>query len=260
MKKNWIVLGLLAISTAMYGEVTHAVGVQFGFDRQLMRLNNPLKTMDKTKLEKSPLNGVKIGFVYDVNLVKGFGLYTALNYSFTTHTEPWQDYYYTPEGRPSDFLHFDYRAKSEAHTVDLNLEFEYKFEIAGNTYLTFYTGPSIAWIAKYAAQDFLRDHNTQSEQEIHTYVMGYNAADMATYYRRWNATWGIGAAFQYGRYFIRGGYDFGLINPYRYGSYGEMLEGSKVAGLSGLDMDRITRGRFDNWSIKLGFYLWDSED
>ena len=51
----------------------------------------------------------------------------------------------------------------------------------------------------------------------------------------------IGAGFQDKRYFLRGGYDFGLINPYKNADF---VNGNH------------TRGRLDQWSIKLGVYLW----
>ena len=51
--------------------------------------------------------------------------------------------------------------------------------------------------------------------------------------------------FQYDRYYLRGGYDFGLINPYKLSNFSQV-------GLA----DRNTRGRLDQWQIKLGVYLW----
>ena len=58
-----------------------------------------------------------------------------------------------------------------------------------------------------------------------------------------NVTWGLGAGLQYQRYFVRGGYDFGIVNPYKE----QMFAGHDI----------YTRGRFDQWQIKLGIYLWD---
>ena len=63
--------------------------------------------------------------------------------------------------------------------------------------------------------------------------------------KRINVTWGIGAGFQYDRYFLRGGYDFGLINPY----VSQTFTGQDV----------YTRGRFDQWQIKLGIYFWKGQ-
>ena len=59
--------------------------------------------------------------------------------------------------------------------------------------------------------------------------------------KRLNITWGVGAGFQYKRYFVRGSYDFGLINPYK-----------------NIDFENgnHTRGRLDQWSVKIGAYLW----
>jgi len=56
-----------------------------------------------------------------------------------------------------------------------------------------------------------------------------------------NITWGVGAGFQYRRYFLRGGYDFGLLNPYKYTDF---------------ESGTHTHGRLDQWEIKIGMYLW----
>jgi hypothetical protein len=58
-------------------------------------------------------------------------------------------------------------------------------------------------------------------------------------------TWGVGAGLQYNRYFVRGGYDFGLINPYKADKF-----------IITDEYQPYTRGRFDQWQIKLGMYLW----
>ena len=64
--------------------------------------------------------------------------------------------------------------------------------------------------------------------------------------KRLNVTWGVGAGLQYERYFLRGGYDFGLINPYKEATF-------HVSD----DYNPYTRGRFDQWQIKIGMYLWE---
>ena len=67
--------------------------------------------------------------------------------------------------------------------------------------------------------------------------------------KRINVTWGLGVGFQYDRYFLRGGYDWGLINPYKATQFNVVVgEGHPR-----------TRGRFDQWQIKLGMYFWQSK-
>ena len=66
-------------------------------------------------------------------------------------------------------------------------------------------------------------------------------------YHRFNVTWGVGAGFQYKQYYLRGGYDFGICNPYndRYFNH----------SISTYEFNR--KGRQDQWSLKLGVYLWN---
>lgn len=105
-----------------------------------------------------------------------------------------------------------------------------------------YTGPTLQcglifkdkWYARSddKSNAFTHEENLYSEEDMEDYAL-----------KRLNVTWGIGAGFQYERYFLRGGYDFGLINPYKAQSF--------------MGVDVYTRGRFDQWQVKLGMYLWE---
>ena len=104
-----------------------------------------------------------------------------------------------------------------------------------------YTGPTLQCGLSFKDKWYIDDGKNESfthQEDI------YSEEDMKDYtMKRVNVTWGIGAGFQYERYFLRGGYDFGLINPY------------KAQSFTGKDV--YTRGRFDQWQIKLGLYLWE---
>ena len=76
--------------------------------------------------------------------------------------------------------------------------------------------------------------------------------EMEKYYKRWNVSWGIGAGFQYDRYYLRFTYNFGLVNPYTKDAFKEMDIPYDCE-------DRLTRGRLDDWSIRLGVFLWSSD-
>ena len=126
--------------------------------------------------------------------------------------------------------------------MEIPIEWQYKFEIAQKTWLILYTGPTLQcglafkdkWYLRTnnESESILKEENIYSEQDMNDYTL-----------KRLNVTWGIGAGFQYERYFLRGGYDFGLINPYKAHSFD--------------NQDIHTRGRFDQWHIKLGIYLWE---
>jgi hypothetical protein len=126
--------------------------------------------------------------------------------------------------------------------LEIPVDWQYKFEIAKRTWLMLYTGPTLQcglvfkdkWYARSDAKSnaFTHEENLYSVEDMEDYAL-----------KRLNVTWGIGAGFQYERYFLRGGYDFGLINPYKAQSF--------------LGEDIYTRGRFDQWQIKMGMYLWE---
>ena len=77
-------------------------------------------------------------------------------------------------------------------------------------------------------------------------LLDYKDSEQSRDLKRFNLTWGVGVGFQYQQFFLRGGYDFGLVNPYKETNFNKM----------GFANDRYTRGRLDQWNLRLGMYLW----
>lgn len=262
MKRSLIILFVLSVTSIVSAQIKHEVGFQVGFNQTIYRLNTPISKYnidgDPSKLHQEPLNGIKIGFIYDVTLVKGFGLSTSFNYSYGAHTSKWEPYPYDEKGQLITFdPKYDYRHKAESHRLELALNMQYKFTIADDTYIMLYTGPAAQFVAKYNATDFFQKHDDFQPDLPDKFIgaYGYNADEMEKYFKRWNVTWGIGAGFQYDRYFIRGGYSFGLVNPYQYNSFGDMED--IKADLK--DPRQSTHGRMDQWEISVGIYFWQSD-
>ena len=132
--------------------------------------------------------------------------------------------------------------------IELFVDWQYKFEVAKETYLMLYTGPTLQCGLSLDVNHYLRNDLTD-EVEPNRYS-AYNTDVANEHLTRLNITWGVGAGFQYKRYFLRGGYDFGLINPYANKEFVDVLD--QPTG-------RYTRGRLDQWSIKIGMYIWYEE-
>ena len=208
------------------------IGVQLGYARSITRLNTPEN--GKT-LSATGYNGLKVGVVYDATIVKGFGATVGLNYTFGANATDWMKHIHT---QPTEFPQI--RSRGQYHQLEIPVDWQYKFEIAQNTWLMLYTGPTLQCGLLFKDKWYARSDN-KSNAFTHEENL-YSVEDMEDYaLKRLNVTWGIGAGFQYERYFLRGGYDFGLINPYKAQSF--------------LGEDIYTRGRFDQWQIKLGMYL-----
>ena len=221
----------------IHAENKQYVGLQVGFTHPITRLNVPTVGQEKT-LNATAYNGLKVGVVYDATIVKGFGYTIGLNYTFGANATDWMKEIATQPGSYPQV-----RSRGQYHQVEIPVDWQYKFEIADNTYLILYTGPTLQVGLSYKqsthSQTLPNGEITSVEQDRYT-------MDGAFALKRMNVTWGIGAGFQFDRYFLRGGYDFGLINPYK----------AKIFASSG-DYNPYTRGRFDQWQIKLGVYLWD---
>jgi len=235
MKRIAILISVIALSmTSIYAE--NYLGFQLGYARSITRLNAPSLTAKET-LHPTAYNGLKIGVVYDATLVKGFGVTMGLNYTFGANSTDWKQQHTTS-------LYPEVRSRVQYHQLEIPVDWQYKFEIAQNTWIILYTGPTLQCGLSFTKKNYTNNGDGAKQDDKNPIDDIYSEQEMADYaLKRLNVTWGIGAGFQYQRYFLRGGYDFGLINPY------------KAQSFSNIDVH--TRGRFDQWQIKLGMYLWE---
>lgn len=226
---------LLAVGMTAQDEMG-GFGFHIGYASPTLRLNSPTAASSKI-LEAIPMNGFKAGISYDATIVKGFGTTFGLNYTFGTYYSKW-----TSVGSMSTD---QTRYHDSYQGLEIFCDWQYKFEIAGDTYLMLYTGPTIQCHLSLSEQEYVRSATGDTKQQTR---YGYEYRDNEAFqdFKRVNVTWGVGAGFQYRQFFVRGGYDFGLINPYKYDTFKAM----------GVASDYWTRGRFDQWQVKLGMYIW----
>ena len=242
MKKVFLTVILACVAAGVFAVdlPKQGFGLQIGWAQPILRLNSP----DNPSYAKDSLshvvkmNGFKVGVVYDGSIIAGFGTSIGLNYTFGVSNGGWKSinasYGKYPQGRQL----ITYQE------LELFVDWQYKFEIAKETYLMLYTGPTLQCGLTFDMRQDRREEDLYT-RDITTTYGARNSAYKTTVndenLRRLNVTWGVGAGFQYKRYFLRGGYDFGLINPYKNRDF---------------ENGNHTRGRLDQWNIKVGVYLW----
>ena len=232
MKRIAILICVIVLSmTTVYAE--NYLGIQLGYARSITRLNAPSTTAKET-LHPTGYNGLKVGVIYDATIIKGFGVTMGLNYTFGANVTDWAKKVATQPGPYPQV-----RSRGQYHQLEIPVDWQYKFEIAKKTWFMLYTGPTLQCGLAFKESKHTQIMANADEQTTTTdrYKMTGTIA-----LSRLNVTWGVGAGLQYERYFIRGGYDFGLINPYK----SDVFEG----------FDIYTRGRFDQWQLKVGMYLF----
>ena len=239
MKRVFLTFAIL--TTLLTVQAQDYLGIQLGYARPITRLNAPVMNTDKA-LNASAYNGFKVGLVYDATIVKGFGVSMGLNYTFAANKTD-------KLSATSVGLYPQLFSRGQYHQIEIPIDWQYKFEIAKRTWLLLYTGPTLQCGLAFNQKGYLFD-GKQELPDTQGNKSFYSQEDMNDYaLKRLNVTWGVGAGFQYERYFLRGGYDFGLINPYKAYQFTEMVN----------DGNPRTRGRFDQWQIKLGIYFWESK-
>lgn len=248
-KHLFTALLLLAGMSLFAQEGTQNIGINVGYSTAILREQSDFGA-DGMK-GKALMYGYKIGAVYETTLIKGFGMQLGLNYTYGSNIGKWVT-------DPKSKIH-QYKDTKQYHQIELPIDWQYKFEIAKETYLTIYTGPTLQLGIKFANKHL--DKNVVSiggdVKTTETRISYYSSTDMGDQdkdgrsdaYSRFNITWGVGLGFQYQRYFLRGGYDFGIYSPYR-----DAIWNNYTA-----DNDWYRRGRFDQWALKLGIYLWQTK-
>jgi hypothetical protein len=235
MKRLTLILFICAATTMASAQ--DYFGVQLGFAQPIARLNTPT---NKTSLFSTSYNGFKVGLVYDATIVKGFGVSMGLNYTFGNHTSAWKQIGKNP--------HPQERSTGQYHQLEIPIDWQYKFEIAKRTWIILYTGPTLQCGLDLTSKLYKTNNGKEIILEKDNSFYSEDMKDKEL--KRINVTWGLGAGFQYDRYFLRGGYDFGLINPYK----ASQFDYTDTNG-----GHPRTRGRFDQWQIKVGIYLWQSK-
>lgn len=258
MKKVFCTLVIACMAVSMWAKdmPKSGFGIQIGWSQPIIRLNSPDPSMPKDSMVNTvKLNGFKVGLVYDVSYIAGFGSTIGLNYTFGINNSKWQS------DNPAYNQYPKTRTVINYHQLELLVDWQYKFEIAKETYLMLYTGPTLQYGMTFSMRVDKQDEDIITGKVTTTYGDRINAYEASKIddeldpkhraanneLRRINITWGVGAGFQYKRYFLRGGYDFGLMNPYKHAQF---------VDAAGNSMDRNTRGRMDQWNIRLGVYLW----
>ena len=235
MKRLTLILFICAATTMVSAQ--DYFGVQLGFAQPIARLNTPTT---KTSLFPTSYNGFKVGLVYDATIIKGFGVSMGLNYTFGNHTSAWKQVGKLPY--PQE------RSTGQYHQLEIPIDWQYKFEIAKRTWIILYTGPTLQCGLDLTSKLYKTNNGKEITLEKDNSFYSEDMKDKEL--KRINVTWGLGAGFQYDRYFLRGGYDFGLINPYK----ASQFDYTDTNG-----GHPRTRGRFDQWQIKVGIYLWQSK-
>ena len=136
MKK--VFLTMMAVCLAMGAWAVdlpkQGLGIQLGWARPTLRINDP--NAKDSLSHHIPLNGFKAGLVYDASYIAGFGSTIGINYTFGVSNGGWKQRYPNND-YPEDRTMITY---SE---VELFVDWQYKFEVAKETYLMLYTGPTI---------------------------------------------------------------------------------------------------------------------
>jgi len=230
MKKTLIILLSCLSITAL---AQQSLGVQVAFDQPRLLLNDGTS---KKLTDRTTFNGFKVGLVYDATLIKGFGFSLALNYGFSGRHTKW-----LTDPAFQGTAH-QIKLQSYIHTLEIPIDWQYKFEIAKEFYLILYTGPALQYNFVFKEKTSKRDL-TKPDNVVVKSGSRYKTDsdnDGLKDYTPINLLWSVGLGVQYKRYFIRGGYDFGIYNPYR-----DVNQ----------DKEYKMRGRFDQWQLKLGIYF-----
>lgn len=145
MKKSIVTLLLVCLTMGSWAieRPKQGFGFQISWAQPILRINVPekLDPIDAAFVDSSKMvikmKGFKVGVVYDATYIAGFGSTIGLNYTFGVYNSKWKSLPNSVYGYPL------YRQRFLYHQLELFVDWQYKFEIAKETYLMLYTGPTL---------------------------------------------------------------------------------------------------------------------
>ncbi|MBQ2067611.1 MAG: hypothetical protein II457_01645, partial [Paludibacteraceae bacterium] len=201
MKKGFVTVLLVCLAVSAFAVELlpkQGLGIQVGWAQPILRLNspnNPSNAKDSLSI-KIAMKGVKIGVVYDGSIIAGFGTSIGLNYTFAAYNSGW---------KADNMYGMDYPRRRQMltyHELELCVDWQYKFEVAKETYLIVYSGPTIqCGLAFDMRSDFQKDFDNEVEVKRYSGYHMEEGDNENEHLSRLNITWGVGAGFQYKRYF-----------------------------------------------------------
>ena len=132
--KRIVMLCIIVASAAMAYSQSY-VGVNVGYAQSITRLNLPVMGKESV-LNPTTYNGMKVGVVYDVTLIKGLGVSMGLNYTMGGNATEWKS-------KSSSIKYPQERSRGWYHQLEIPVDWQYKFQIAKDTWLMLYTGPTL---------------------------------------------------------------------------------------------------------------------
>lgn len=228
-----VLLAAMSMTASAEGERQH-LGFEIGFTRPLLR---EATTSSANKLSNIvSMNGMKLGFVYDATMYKGLGANIGVYYNVANSYTKWEDGVGLTKYPQT-------RQQYLAHSIEIPVALEYKFKIADETYLIIYTGPSFEYSFSLRQSSYSKTFDQKVTRVDKNYYELDGDGDGKKDYSQFNTKWGVGGGFQYQNYYLRGGYDFGIMSVYADG-YDNVRSFNR-------------HGRFDGWSIRLGIYFFN---
>ena len=142
MRKYLVTLFLMCVAVSAFAVdlPKQGFGVQIGWAQPILRLNDPSNqsTAKDSLSNVTKLKGFKVGIVYDGSFIAGFGTSIGINYTFGATSTAW-----TKKFPNQPTLYPQVHDKVLYHELELFVDWQYKFEVAKETYLMLYTGPTI---------------------------------------------------------------------------------------------------------------------
>lgn len=239
MRKYLFAAIMLLTTLSAFAQTETNLGFTLGFAEPIERYRSGYNS-GKTDLDKKNVtDGLKLGLICETTIVKGFGVAIGLNYGFGADVNKWvaKPGMTAIQTKKDHFFHY----------LEIPVDWQYRFMIAKKTYLSVYSGPTLTCgIAnKYRVREKIAGEMRQDEM-VNVYQIDDDKDDIRDY-NRVNVTWGLGLGFQYERYFIRGGYNFGIMSTYKDAFHNAITSNP---------YEYNNRGRLDTWELKLGIYLW----
>ena len=189
--KSFVIIAVLAIVSV--GTANAQLGVQAGY------VSSKFVAEDS---EADPYNGFNVGLTYDMAIQGGFGLHYGLLYTLISDKES------VKETLPI-LGDVEVTYKSSGHFLNIPVQATYKYAINSDFGIFAYAGPNFTMGVAGSEKISYSIAEAGDDGKASWY-----GEDDGIDFGRFDIQLGVGLGIQYSNFVLKGGYDWGLLNPY----------------------------------------------
>ena len=176
------------------------IGINVGYVNTNRDMSSDGRSIDVSDVLVNPSNGLLIGVAGDLAIQGDLGISWGLNYTYSFGSKTL-----------AEAMGMSAKLKSNDHYLDIPVRLTYSFPLSNDLKLLAFAGPKFAYAIAGSTKVDVNGLPEGAEIDENEAMDHYGKKDEALF-KPFDIKVGGGLGLQYGKYNLKAGYDFGLLN------------------------------------------------